>query len=403
MKIFWVDPLNTNPHAVNLIAVILREVGHDVHICSVSRAGHPPPPDVHWIPFAGYRSPPSSLKTNVFAALRLVGFYPFFWRRAVHCALTSGVKVVLVTTNLTLWRQDAWAMRLMARSGLARVAIVHKPYPGVFDDPAGEQAARYRTFYQSATRILTFNAFTRKLMQTLYQLPGDRYSQLPHPHFQPLLDRFSTSRALAFRLHEWAAGFPVIAFLSNMRPEQGLDDLLSSLAILNAEHADWRLLLVSSGGDKSQIRRLKRRLAELGLQGRSWFHPGTYSYSSLKAYLEAASVVVVPYRWATQSSVVAMATGAGVPIVATSVGGLSEMVHPGVTGELVPPRNPARLAQALVKVVSHRERYRRETLIWRDALYSPQRTAVSLASALRAAAGNEDAAMYYEMAREGSC
>ena len=119
MKILWVDPLNTNPHSINLMAVILREAGHDVHVCSIARDGHPPPPDVHWTPFAHYRNPPSSLKSNAFTMLRVFGSYLFCWRRAIRWAHLSGVKALLVTTNLALWPADTWAMRLMARHGLA--------------------------------------------------------------------------------------------------------------------------------------------------------------------------------------------------------------------------------------------------------------------------------------------
>ena len=387
MKILWVDPLNTHPQGLNVMSAILRDAGHDVRVRSIARDGHLPPPDVHWAPFMRFGRPVSSLKGSAFTTLRVLGSYPLCWHRAVRWAHASGVKALLVTTHLTLWRWDTWALRLMARRGLAPVVIVHKPYRGIFDDPAGKRAARYRAFYRSAARVLTFNAFTRELMRTLSQLPEERHCHLPFPHFQPLLDRFPTDRELVRRLHEWAAGAPVIAFLSNMRPEQGLDDLLSGLAVLDAELADWRLLLVSTGGGKSANRAVQRRLVELGLRERCWCRWDTYSYSSLKAYLEAASLVVAPYRWATQSGVVAMATGAGVPVVATTVGGLPEMVRHGVNGELVPAGDPDRLARAVARVLGHLEHYRHGARTCRDALYSPRRTADAIEGALRAASG----------------
>ena len=386
MKILWVDPLNTNPQFLNLMAVILREAGCDVQVCSIARDGHPPPADIHWTPFVRYRNPPASLKRDAFAAGRILAAYPFGWRRAICRARASGVKALLVTTNLTLCRPDTWAMRLLARQGLAPVVIVHKPYQTVFEAPAGQQAARYRAFYQSAARILTMNDYTRQLMQRLFQLPEERYGQFPHPHFQPLLDRFAINKELSRRLRQWADGAPVIAFLSNMRPEQGLDDLLSGLAMLNAGSADWRLLLVSSGGSKSRVRAVAGRIAELGLQERCWQQWDSYPPADLKAYLEAASLVVTPYRWAAQSGVVAMAAGAGRPVVATQVGGLPEMIRPGVNGELVPAGNPARLAGAISTVIGRLERYQRGARACRNVLYSPQRAAAAVTDALDAAA-----------------
>ena len=60
---------------------------------------------------------------------------------------------------------------------------------------------------------------------------------------------------------------------------------------------------------------------------------------------------MVPYKNATQSGVIPLAYGFGIPVVASNVGGLPEMVVPGKTGELVPPENPVALAEAIAHVV----------------------------------------------------
>ncbi len=62
----------------------------------------------------------------------------------------------------------------------------------------------------------------------------------------------------------------------------------------------------------------------------------------------AAAVVVVPSRWAEPQGLVAIeAMASGVPVVASAVGGLAELVEPGVSGLLVPPGDAAALAGAL--------------------------------------------------------
>ena len=62
----------------------------------------------------------------------------------------------------------------------------------------------------------------------------------------------------------------------------------------------------------------------------------------------AASVVAVPSRWAEPQGLVAIeAMTAGAPVVASAVGGLAELVEPGVSGVLVPPGDAAALARAL--------------------------------------------------------
>lgn len=389
MRVLWVDPLNTNPHFVNLLSVVLREAGHEVRVCSVVRRGHPPPSDVDWTPFMRFRPPPTSLRRSTLKTIRAVTAYPFSWARAIRRARASGAKSLLVTTNLTLWQADTWAIRRLRRSGLRPVVIVHRPYQTVFDDPLGERAERYREFYESASGLLTMSDFVREWLQSRYRLPEARYRHLPHPHFQPFLDRFPGNEALARKLRAWAGGAPVIAFLSNMRPEQGLDVLLTALSRMEAAVPDWRLLLVSSGGSASQTAAAERRLADLGLGDRASCRWDAYSPSELKTYVEAASVVVTPYHQATQSGVLALAAGAGRPVVATEVGGLPEMVRPGLGGELVPARNPGALAEALAGVLGRLDHYREGARASRELLFSPRQAAAAVTAALEAAAAGE--------------
>jgi glycosyltransferase involved in cell wall biosynthesis len=78
---------------------------------------------------------------------------------------------------------------------------------------------------------------------------------------------------------------------------------------------------------------------------------GYVSNSDAAALFRSASVVVCPYRDATQSGVVLTAFAFGVPVVATAVGGLPEYVIPDRTGILVPPGDPKALAAAIERIV----------------------------------------------------
>ncbi|PYU09141.1 MAG: hypothetical protein DMG37_24220, partial [Acidobacteria bacterium] len=68
-------------------------------------------------------------------------------------------------------------------------------------------------------------------------------------------------------------------------------------------------------------------------------------------YFRRATVVVLPYIEASQSGVIPMAYSAGKPVVATTVGGLPEMVENGRTGYLVPPGDSAQLAEGVTKLL----------------------------------------------------
>jgi len=66
-------------------------------------------------------------------------------------------------------------------------------------------------------------------------------------------------------------------------------------------------------------------------------------------FFGAADLVVQPYRSATQSGVAQVAFGAGVPVVTTDVGGLAEEMRGSDAGIVVPPEDPARLAEAVLR------------------------------------------------------
>ena len=66
-----------------------------------------------------------------------------------------------------------------------------------------------------------------------------------------------------------------------------------------------------------------------------------------------ASVVVLPYIEASQSFIISIAYRFGKPVVATTVGGLPQMVDDGKTGFLVPPRDVDALADAIVRLMQN--------------------------------------------------
>ena len=70
--------------------------------------------------------------------------------------------------------------------------------------------------------------------------------------------------------------------------------------------------------------------------------------TDVEYYFSACDLVVLPYESATQSGIVQIAYGFEKPVVVTNVGGLPEVVTTGVTGYVIPPRDPASIAKSVI-------------------------------------------------------
>ncbi len=352
MDVLWIDPVNTDAPFLNALSQAIANLGHTMVVRSNRRRGYDPPRNVCWSPFSASQVLPGSLNGDHVARLRMAVAYPWDWLRAARFAKTRHAKVVLVSTNLALPEVDSWGLWLLKRRGIMPVVIVHKPYRDFFGDTERSRAGRCKGFYKQAAQILVMTRYTQDLLQSLYDLPQTCFRQFPHPHFCDLLSEVRSSPSLQAELENWAGGVPVISFISSHSSEHGLEVFLAAVPELQSLLGDFRVLVVSPIFDGPMKEYLERIVKDLCVKDRFRLRWTPYTYEELLAYLSVTSVIVVPYHHATQSGVVAMAGGFGIPVVATEVGGLPELLLRGKTGELVPPCDPQRLADAIARVAA---------------------------------------------------
>lgn len=152
-------------------------------------------------------------------------------------------------------------------------------------------------------------------------------------------------------------GSRVVLCFGLIEPRKGIHTLLSAASEFLRQVPEALLVIV--GKPLMDIAPLQQQLTELGLQARVRLVPQYVSFAQMAGYFTAARVLVLPYENGWNSGVLASAFGFGKPVIATRVGGFDEVVTDESTGLLVPPKDPAVLAQAIVRLLCDEVLYAR--------------------------------------------
>ena len=115
-----------------------------------------------------------------------------------------------------------------------------------------------------------------------------------------------------------------------------------------SSHAGVELDLVGDGPFRGELEALA---SELGIRERVNFR-GRVSRETALEYMSGARAACLASRRETFGLVVAEAMSLGVPVVATTAGGIPEIVRHEIDGLLVPPDDPWRLGQALERILT---------------------------------------------------
>ena len=146
-----------------------------------------------------------------------------------------------------------------------------------------------------------------------------------------------------------ALGCPKEAFVwltvGRLEPVKNHLELLCAFREVAAVHPNARLLIAGQGPLQAAI---EQRIAELGLADRVRLL-GTRR--DIPELLNAADAFVLPSLWEGMPLTLLEAGAVGLPIVATDAGGNSEIVLESKTGYLVPVRDTAALAEAMLRVM----------------------------------------------------
>jgi glycosyltransferase involved in cell wall biosynthesis len=143
-------------------------------------------------------------------------------------------------------------------------------------------------------------------------------------------------------------GVPVVGAVTVLRDQKAVDVLLRACAIVRERFADVHVLVAGDGPERGRLERLRD---ELGLSATVRFLGNRADVPSLLGLFDVATLSS-DYEGAPLALIEYMA--AGLPIVATRVGGVPDMVEDGVSALLVERRSPEQLAAAVIRLLTDR-------------------------------------------------
>ncbi|WP_447003950.1 glycosyltransferase family 4 protein [Saccharothrix isguenensis] len=200
-----------------------------------------------------------------------------------------------------------------------------------------------------ADALITCSSAMRAEVAHLFEVEQSSVTVL-HNGIEPRRWRVRSSDVAAARAAHSPGGAPLLLFFGRLEWEKGLQDLLAALPRIRRAWPGTRLVVAGSGTNRDwlvdQARKHKVR--------RAVDFVGHLSDRALAATLAAADSVVLPSKYEPFGIVALEAAAAGTPLVASTAGGLGEVVLDGVTGLSFTPGDVDGLATAVRSVLDDR-------------------------------------------------
>lgn len=240
--------------------------------------------------------------------------------------------------NWTTWPAACELGRLFGIPTLGTIHFLSEPterWWGQTPDP--EIVKQEEELFRKAERFIIVSQSMSDIVQATHQVSDERISVVYNgldvePFMNPLLKPEEVEK---LRRSVAADGEKVVLFAGRLSPQKGIDALVKSAAQVVAEFPNVVYLIVGEPDTREmgpvidglfqQYPMLQNRVKLLGKMPRP----------QLATLFQIADLVVIPSLYDTCPYMTVEAMAAGIPVVATRVGGLAEMVVDGQTGRLV--------------------------------------------------------------------
>jgi glycosyltransferase involved in cell wall biosynthesis len=219
---------------------------------------------------------------------------------------------------------------LLARA-LGKRVVLHY-HSGEAEDHLARWGALVHPWLRLADEIVVPSEFLREVFQ--------RHGYRPRVIRNVLdLSRFSFRERLPLR--------PRLLSARNLEPHYRVDDTLRAFALVRARHPGATLTVAGYGSREGELRRLAAWLGTAGIR-----FAGRQEPEGMRRLLEESDIFLNASVVDNQPVSILEAFASGLPVVSTPTGDIRAMVRQDETGLLVPPRDPAAMAAAVLRLLA---------------------------------------------------
>jgi len=223
--------------------------------------------------------------------------------------------------------------------------------------PERQKASKsLENLYRAFDHIIVHAEENRQALLKQFNLDNTKIRIIPHGEYA-----FLATAQINQNLAKQQLGIPmvkqVVLFFGYIRQYKGLQILIEALATARATIPNLFLLIV--GEAKENFKIYQNLIEQNNLQDHVHKILEYVPIEKVPIYFSAADVVALPYISIYQSGVVQLAYAHRRAVIATTVGGLPEVVQDRRTGYLVPPNSPGKFADAICTAFADMDRLKR--------------------------------------------
>jgi glycosyltransferase involved in cell wall biosynthesis len=194
-----------------------------------------------------------------------------------------------------------------------------------------------------SSRFIAVSRTDARRMAEYEHVPADRILVMPTAYVPRAAASGNIRAELGLRHTD-----PVVATAAVLRPQKAIEVLLDALTMVRQELPEVHLVIAGDGPVRDELEHHARRSGNQGCVHFLGFR------RDVESILRQADVAALPSDFEGMPLFAFECMANRTPLVATSVGGLPELLEDGVSGLLVPPRNPKALAGALSGLLTDR-------------------------------------------------